>query len=131
MDRATKLFIAGAITERTRDYTKDALNELLRAMDGIEHQHGLVETLTDAEEAAVSEAEVRLARGEQLPELELNGPIEDFLPEPFTSILERLHALPMTEQDAIYGMIALLIDIGAKRLRLSPAQVAEIRLRTK
>jgi hypothetical protein len=127
MDRSARLSLAHAIVERTRDYTNDAFNDLFRAMDDIERLRGLIPTLTDAQEAAVAAAEEKLARGEHLPELELRGPVEDFLPEPHESILARLAALPETEQDAVFDMIALLIDIDEPRLRLSPEQIADLR----
>ena len=127
MDRRTRLSLAHAIVERMRDYTNDALNDLFRAMDDIEHTRGLIPKLTDAEEAAVAAAEEKLARGEHLPELELRGPIEDFLPEPNESIIARLASLPEDERDAVFDMIALLIDIDEPRLRLSPEQIADLR----
>jgi hypothetical protein len=127
MDRSTRRFLAHAIVERTRDYTDDALNDLFRAMDDIEQGHGLIPKLTEAEEAAVAVAEEKLARGQHLPELELRGPVEDFLPEPNESILARLAALPEDEQDSIFDMISLLIDIDAPALRLSPEQIADLR----
>jgi predicted transcriptional regulator len=127
MDRRTRLSLAHAIVERTRDYTNDAFNDLFRAMDDIERLRGLIPKLTEAEEAAVAAAEERLARGEHLPELELRGPIEDLLPEPHESILARLAALPEDEQDAVFDMIALLIDIDQPRLSLSPEQIAGLR----
>jgi hypothetical protein len=68
-------------------------------------------------------ADEKLARGERLPELELRGPVEDFLPEPHESILARLAALPEDEQDFVFGMISPLIDIDEPRLRLSPEKV--------
>jgi hypothetical protein len=126
MDRSTRLFLAHAIVERTRDYADDALNELFRAMDDIGQARGLIPQLTEAEEAAVAVAEKKLARGEHLPELELRGPVEDFLPEPNESILA---ALPEDEQDSIFDMISLLIDIDAPALRLSPEQIAGLRRR--
>jgi hypothetical protein len=129
MDRSTRLFIAETILERTRDYTQGALNDLFRAMGEIEQKHDLDGKLTDAEEVEVAAAEAKLARGEQLPDLELKGPIEDFLPEPSEAILTRLAGLPETERDQIAGMIAQLIDIDAPRLKLSPAQVADLRRR--
>jgi hypothetical protein len=129
MDRSTRLFLAHAIIERTRDYTDDALNDLFRAMDDIEQARGLIPQLTEAEEAAVAVAEDKLARGEHLPELELRGPVEDFLPEPKESILARLAALPDDEQDSIFDMISLLIDIDAPAARLSPEQIADLRHR--
>ena len=81
MDRSARLSVALAIVERTRDYSNDALNDLFRAMDDIERTRELIPKLTEAEEAAVAVADEKLARGERLPELELRGPIEDFLPE--------------------------------------------------
>jgi hypothetical protein len=71
----------------------------------------------------VAVAEAKLARGEHLPELRLKGPIEDFLPEPGDKILARLAALPEAERDQIIGLIALLIDLDAPRLKLSAAQI--------
>ena len=127
MDRATRLFLAEAILDRTRDYTQDALNELFRAMEEIARKHDLIPKLTDAEEAEVAAAETKLARGEALPELELKGPIEDFLPEPANKILARLATLPEPERDQIIGVIALVIDIDAPRQKLSAAQVADLR----
>ena len=64
-------FVAHAILDRTRDYNKQALNELFSAMDRIEREHGLIAELTDADEAAIAAAEAKLARGERLPELAL------------------------------------------------------------
>jgi hypothetical protein len=87
MDRGISLSLAHAIVERTRDYTDDALNDLLRAMDDIEQARGLIPQLIESEEAAVAVAEEKLARGERLPEFELRGPVEDFLPEPNSSVL--------------------------------------------
>jgi hypothetical protein len=131
MDRATRLFLAEAIVDRTRDYTQDALNELFRAMEEIERKHDLIPKLTDAEEAEVAAAETKLARGEALPELALKGPIEDFLPEPADKILARLAALPEAERDQIVGAIALLMEIDAPRQKLSAAHVADLRRRLK
>jgi hypothetical protein len=127
MDRATRLFLAEVILDRTRDYTHDALNELFRAMEEIESNHELIPKLTAAEEAAVAAADAKLARGEALPELELKGPIEDFLPEPAEKILARLAALPEAERNQIIGVVALLIDINAPRPKLSAAHVADLR----
>jgi hypothetical protein len=64
-------FVAHPILDRTRDYNKQALNELFSAMDRIEREHGLIAELTDADEAAIAAAEAKLARGERLPELAL------------------------------------------------------------
>jgi hypothetical protein len=127
MDRNTRLFLAHAIVERTRDYTNDALNDLFRAMDDIERARGLIPQLTEAEEAAVAVAEEKLARGERLPELELRGSVEDFLPEPNESILARLTALPKDERDSVLDMISLLIEIDAPAARPSPEQTADLR----
>jgi hypothetical protein len=129
MDRSTRLFLAHAIVQPTRDYADDALNDLFRAMDDIGQARGLIPQLTEAEAAAVAVAEKKLARSEHLPELELRGPVEDFLPEPNESILARLAALPEDEQDSIFDMISLLIDIDAPALRLSPEQIAGLRRR--
>jgi hypothetical protein len=101
MDRSTRLFLAHAIVERTRDYADDALNDLFPAMDDIGQARGLIPQLTEAE-AAVAVAEKKLARGEHLPE---------------------------DEQDSIFDMILLLIDIDAPALRLSPEQIAGLRRR--
>lgn len=122
--------IAHVVVERTRDYTSDALKELFHAMDGIERKYDLIVKLTEEEKAAVA-AEDKLDRGEKLAELELAGPIEDFLPESETSILARLTALPENDRDAIFGMISLLIDIDKLPAELSPTQVAEVRRRAR
>src|SRR6266849_4687774 len=127
MDRVTRLFIANGLIERTRDYTKGALDDLFEAMDKIERRRGLVPKLTEEEEAAVAEAGARLARGEKLPELERRGRIEDFLPESDDAILARLRGLPPDEQTSIFDAIAQLIDIDAPPLKLSPAQIADLR----
>jgi hypothetical protein len=129
MDRATRLYLAQAIVERCRVYTKDAFNDLFEAMDGIEHRRGLIPKLSTEEEAAVAVAEEKLAHGEKLPDLELRGPIEDFLPESEESILRRLRAFPQEEQDYILSMVATLIEIEAPPLRLSPQQIADLRRR--
>jgi hypothetical protein len=121
VDRSTRLSLAHAIVERTRHYTNDALNDLVRA---IEHRRGLIPKLTEGEEAAIAAVEERLTRGERLPELESRGPVEDFLPEPTESILARLAALPEKEQDFIFDVISPLIDINGPRLGLSPEQIA-------
>jgi hypothetical protein len=126
-DRSTRLVLAHAVVERTRDYTDDAFDDLFGAMDEIEHRRKLMPNLTAAEEAAVAVAEQKLARGERLPALELRGPVEDFLPESFQSILTRLAALPESEQDSIFDMISLLIDIDKPRPRPSPEQIAHLR----
>ena len=127
MDRNARLSLAHAIVERTRDYSNEALNDLFRAMDDIERTRELIPKLTEAEEAAVAVADEKLARSERLPELELRGPVEDFLPEPNGSVLARLAALPEDEQDFVFGMISLLIDIDEPRPRLSPEQIADLR----
>lgn len=121
--------VAHAVVERTRDYSRDALNDLFETMDEIERKHDLVPKLSEAEEVAVAAAQSRLERGEKLAELKLSGPIEDFLPEPEASVFARLKALSEEDRDAILGMISLLIDIDEPRAKLSPAQVAEIRHR--
>jgi hypothetical protein len=131
MDRNTRLSLAYAIVERTRDYTNDALNDLFGTMDDIECTRGLIPTLTEAEEAAVAVAEEKLARGERLPEFELRGPVEDFLPESRESILARLGALPEDEQDSVFDMISLLVDIDQPKLRLAPEQIADLRRRVR
>jgi len=127
LDRGTRLILAHDVVERTRDYSDDAFDDLFRAMDEIERQHKLVPKLTKLEEAAVAAAEQKLARGERLPALEWRGPVEGLLPESFESILTRLAALPETEQDSIFDMISLLIDIDRPRPRLSPEQIAHRR----
>jgi len=127
MDRSTRLYVAQAIVERSRDYTKEAFNDLFEAMDAIERRHELIPKLTADEEAQVAAAEEKLARGETLPELDLRGPIEDFLLESETSILNRLRALPQEEQDHILSMVARLIEIDAPPLRLSLEQIADLR----
>src|SRR3979490_914782 len=124
MDRATRLFLATAVVERTRDYTEDAFNGLFEAMDGVERRRSLIPKLTPEEEAEVAIAAEKLARGERLPELEMRGPLKDFLPEPDDAILARLRALPQIEQDRIFTMIVLLINIDRPPLRPSPAQIA-------
>jgi hypothetical protein len=127
MDRRARFSIAQAIVERTRDYTKEALNDLFRTMDCIEERHGLIPKLTEEEETAVAAAEEKRARGEKLATLEIRGPIENFLPEPNESVLARLATLPIVEQDDIIAMVALLIDIDVPPLRLSPEQIADLR----
>jgi cation transport regulator ChaB len=127
LDRGTRLILAHAVVERTRDFTDEAFNDVFEALDEIERRRGLVPKLTAAEEAAVAAAEQRLARGERLPELELRGRVEDLLPESFESILTRLAARPETEQDSVFDMISLLIDIDRPRPRPSPEQIASLR----
>jgi hypothetical protein len=63
--------LAHAIVERTRDYTVDALDDLVRAMDDIEQTRGLISLLTEADEPAAAAAEEKLARRKHLPGLEL------------------------------------------------------------
>jgi hypothetical protein len=127
MDRNTRLILAHAVVERTRDFTDEAFDDLFETMGEIERRRGLIPKLTAKEEAAVAAAEQRLARGEHLPGLELRGPAEDLLPESFESILKRLAALPEAEQDSVFDMISLLIDIDAPQPRLSPEQIANLR----
>jgi hypothetical protein len=131
MDRHARLLIARAIVERTRDYDQDALDDLFRSMGEIEERHGLILKLTDEEEAAVAAASERLARREKLAALEPSGPVEDFLPETDEAILARLAKLSEQEQDAIFAMVALLIDITVPVPRLSATQVADLRRRLK
>jgi hypothetical protein len=131
MDRATRLTIAHTLVDRTRDYTRDALNELFEAMGKIERKHDLIPKLSEEEEATVIAAEKRLERGEELEALKLSGRVEDFLPEPEASILGRLSAQPEEERDAIFGVISLLINIEKARAKLSLEQVADIRHRLK
>jgi hypothetical protein len=127
MDRADRLYLAQAIVERSRDYTKEALNDFFEAMDAIERRHELIPTLTADEEAQVAAAEEKLARGEKLPDLEYRASPEEYLLESETSILGRLRALPQEEQDHILSMVRLLIEIDAPPLRLSPQQIADLR----
>jgi hypothetical protein len=42
MDRLTRLFIVHSILDRSRDYTKDGLNDLFRAMEDIERKPELI-----------------------------------------------------------------------------------------
>ena len=127
MDRATRLFLAQAIVERSRDYTKEAFNDLFEAMDTIERRHELIPKLTAEEEAEVAAAGEKLARGETLADLEIRGPLQDFLPENEEKLLFRLRALPQEDQEYILSMIALMIEIDAPPLRLSPEQIADLR----
>ena len=131
MDRATRLMIAHTLVDRTRDYTRDALNDLFEAMGKVERKHDLIPKLSEEEEAAVTAAEKRLERGEELEALKLSGTVEDFLLEREASILERLSAQREEDRDAIFGMISLLIDIERPRAKLSPEEVADIRHRLK
>jgi hypothetical protein len=128
MDRPTRLYLAQAIVERTRDYTKEAFNDLFEAMDAIERRHELIPKLTADEEAQVAVAEEKLARGEKLPDLEYRASPEDYLLESEASTLGRVRALPQEEQDHILSMVRLLSEIDAPRLRLSPEQIADLRL---
>ena len=125
MDRSTRLFLAEAILERTRDYPRDALNDLFGALDKIEVEHNLVTGLTPEEEDAVAAAEAKLARGKHLPELE--APAQNDLEASKEDILNRLAVLPDTEQYAVYGVIALLLDVDAPRPRMTPAEIADLR----
>lgn len=125
MDRPTRHYLADAIVERSRDYTKEALNDLFEAMDGIERRHELIPKLTADEEAQVAAAEQKLARGEKLPDLEHRASPEDYLLESEESTLARLHVLPQEEQEHILSMVRLLIEIDVPPVRLSPEQIAD------
>lgn len=131
MNRGTQLFIVSTLISRVRRYSDAAVNELLAAMDEIERKHDLNPRLSPAEEAQVAAFAARLERGETLPELELRGPIEDFLPEPQASILARLAALSEDDQDTIFAILAQCVDIDGPELTLSPAQIADGRLSIK
>jgi hypothetical protein len=74
----------------------------------------------------VAVVEEKLARGEHLPELKLRGPVENFLPEPNEFVLARLAALPEDEQDSVFDMISLLIDIDVPAVRAS-REIADLR----
>lgn len=50
---------------------------------------------------------------------------------PNDAVLAKLSLLPKTEQDAICDILAILIDIDAPRLSLSPAQIASLRITLK
>ena len=113
--------------ERTRDYTKEALNDLFEAMDGIERRHELIPKFTDAQEAEIAAADEKLGRGERLPELEHRSSTDEYLLESEETVLGRLHALPQDEQDHIRSMIRLLIEIDAPPLQFAPAQIAKLR----
>jgi len=127
LDRSTRLILAHAVVERIRDYAEEAFDDLFAAMDRIERRRRPAPKLTEAEAAAVAAAEQRLARGERLPAPELRVPIENLLPESTESMFARLAELPEDEQESIFDMVSLLIDIDAPRPRLSPEQIAERR----
>ena len=127
MDRTDRLYLAQAIVERARDYTKEALNDLFEAMDAIERRHELIPKLTAEEEAEVATAEEKLARGEKLPALEYRASPGNYLLESEVSTLSRMRAIPQEEQEHILSMVRLLIEIDAPPLRLSPEQIAELR----
>ena len=127
MDRSTRLILAHAVVERIRDYAEEAFDDLFAAMDRIERRRRPAPKLTEAEAAAVAAAEQRLARGERLPAPELRVPIENLLPESTESMFARLAELPEDEQESIFDMVSLLIDIDAPRPRPSPEQIAERR----
>lgn len=126
-----RLFGAKGLIDRARDYPPEALNELFRLMDDIERDYGLIPALTEREEEVVAAFEERLSRGEELPELQLSDPIEDHFLETNDAVLAKLSLLPKTEQDAICDILAILIDIDAPCLSLSPAQIAFLRITLK
>jgi hypothetical protein len=108
LDRSSRLILAHDVVERTRNFTDDAFDDLYAAMEKIERRHRLVPQLGATEPAR-------------------RGGIDNLLPESFESILTRLAALPESEQDAIFDMIVLLIDIDAPPPRQSPEQIASLR----
>jgi hypothetical protein len=91
LDRNTRLILVHEVVERLRDYGEDAFDELFAAMDKIEGRH--------------KQKPVRTSR----------VPIDDILPESAQSMFARLAELPEDEQDAIFDIISLLIDIDAPR----------------
>lgn len=131
MDREEQLFLVAVLLGRVRRYPKAAFDDLFQALDGIERKHDLLPRLSTTQEAEAARLEAKLERGERLPELELRGPIEDFLPEPQASILARLAELPESQQDVIFDVIRQCVDIDAPELGLSPAEVASVRVSLK
>ena len=92
LDRNTRLILAHAVVERLRDYSEEAFDDLFAAMDKIER------------------------RRKQAPKLSaLGSRVEDLLPESTESMFARLAELPEDEQDSIFDMISLLIDIDGPR----------------
>ena len=96
LDRNTRLILAHAVVERLRDYSEEAFDDLFAAMDKIER---------------------RSKQAPKPPALGARVPIEDLLPESTESMFARLAELPEDEQDSIFDMISLLIDINGPRPR--------------
>jgi len=91
LDRNTRLILVHEIVERLRDYGEEAFDDLFAAMDKIE--------------------------GRRKKKPAARGSIEDLLPESAESMSARLAELPEDEQDAIFDVISLLIDIDGPRPR--------------
>lgn len=92
LDRNTRLILVHEIVERLRDYSEEAFDDLFAAMDKIEGR-----------------------RKQKLPARASRVRIEDLLPESAESIFSRLAELPEDEQDAIFDVMSLLIDVDGSR----------------
>jgi hypothetical protein len=90
LDRNTRLILLHEFVERLRDYSEEAFDDLFAAMDKIEGRRK------------------RPARTSRVA-------IEDLLPEAPEAMFARLAELPEDEQDAIFDMISLLIDLDGPR----------------
>jgi hypothetical protein len=90
LDRNTRLILVHEIVERLRDYGEAAFDDVFAAMDKIER------------------------RGKNAPK---RAAFEDILPESAEAMFARLAELPVDEQDAIFDIMSLLIDIDGPRSR--------------
>jgi hypothetical protein len=90
LDRNTRLILVHEVVERLRDYSEETFDDLFAAMDKIEGRR-------------------------KRPAGASRVPIEDLLPESPDAMFARLAELPEDEQDAIFDIISLLIDIDGPR----------------
>jgi hypothetical protein len=88
LDRNTRLILVHEVVERLRDYGEEAFDDLFAAMDKIER------------------------RGKHAAK---RPSFEDSLPESAEAMFARLAELPEDEQDAIFDIMSLLIDIDGPR----------------
>jgi hypothetical protein len=88
LDRNTRLILIHEVVERLRHYGEEAFDDLFAAMDKLEGRRKHKPMHASA--------------------------LEDLLPESAQSMFARLAELPEDEQDAIFDVISLLIDIDAR-----------------
>ena len=109
-------FVITTLTQRLRDFPKEALAELFRSMDRIENKYDLIEPFTEEDRIAIEEGRKSLDRGEGIPmeEVMKKFGLENFDrdaagKETFVDVISRVQKLSGEEQGDIgYVIYALL-----------------------